>query len=695
MNIQIEKGSLNGRIMPFLLRDLHIAKQNGMLSISSQSVRKFVFFEEGSIIFTQSSLTEEQLGILMLRGGVYSDEKYEQISTLVREGGWKNPKIQELNLVKLNTIDWWMRTLVREVLLSMIEWNSGDYHFMFDKKPPVTCPVIQMDTMKLLLACIRRVKNLESLQSWIGTIDSVPMIDSDMMTRGFADLNLTPQEGFFLSRIDGSLSFRQILTLSGPQKQDMLRFLVSASLTGLIKNTGLRVVFKPSEPIKATVTVSPPPPPIPSPPPVSTPSTSQLEENTEDVTLTADELREIAKLGKGNWGVSSQRHQHEYKETGSVDGKMKLEYLRDGEYVSSGAEGDSALDIGTLKSVSDSDGSDLHGDKITFLIDGQEVDGENNLFGQSSLKDLFSSGDAEEQWGRWMVSADESEEELLNEWNQSWKSWEEQSKEIDDLQRKLQDTQNALKNESNKDHSVSLAQKIEELERMTDQIISSKKREILIAQRRAHIQTHYEIMHIPDTASINEIREAYFKWLSEYQPEPRYLKHFDTLKDAMSILSERLHEAYEALSDEENRRRYDESLKRQKESARAVSGKKKVLAEDHLLSSRNALKRGDTMLAMRFLRASISLDPRNAIYYEEMADIIGKNPRWWHEAMRFYHRAFHLNPENVDLLIEVALLATRANHPEFAERALNQVLRSRPGHARATKLMNDLNSQRM
>ncbi len=689
MNIQIEKGTLSGRILPFLLRDLYLAKQTGMLSISHQSVRKFLFFEEGAITYVQSSISDEQLGILMLRGGVYSDEKYEQISTLVREGGWKNPRILELNLIKQNTIDWWMRTLIREVLLSMFEWDSGDYHFMFDKRPPVTCPTTTMDTLKLILACIRRIKSIDAMQMWLGSVDLVPVIDSEMMTRGFSDLNLTPQEGYFLSRIDGSLSFRQIITLAGPQKVDMLRFLVSASLTGLIRNSGMRVVFKPTEPIRPSIAPPSPPPETPSPI-QTTPGQAKTDENTEDVTLTEEELREIAKLGSRSLSSTPMRFsESEHKGKESVDGSMKLEYLRDGEFIESGAQGDAALDIEKLKLEAEG-AVDATGDKITFLIDGQAVDGESNLFGQSSLKDLFSSGDVDEQWGRWMISADESDEELLKEWAESWKTWEEQSKELEDIQKKLQETQTALKGESNRERAASLVKRIEELERLSEQIISTKKKEILVAQRRAQVQSHYEVMHISPDATADEIREAYFKWLTEYQPDPRFLSQFESLKDAMNILCDRLHEAYEVLIDSESRRRYNDSLTRQKESTRVVADKKKKLAAEHLLSSQNAIKRGDTMLAMRFLRASISLDPRNAQYYQAMADIIAKNPRWWQEAMRFYHRAYHLNPENVDVLIEVAHLANRSNHPEFAEKALQQVLRARPGYARAVKMMSDL-----
>jgi len=698
VNIQIEKGTLAGRILPFLLRDLYLAKQTGMLSISHQSVRKFLFFEEGAITFVQSSIPDEQLGNLMLRGGVYSDEKYEQISTLVREGGWKNPKILDLNLIKQNTIDWWMRTLIREVLLSMFEWESGDYHFMFDKRPPQTCPTTSMDTLKLILACVRRIKSIDSMQMWLGSVDQVPMIDSDMMTRGFSDLNLTPQEGYFLSRIDGSLSFRQIITLAGPQKVDMLRFLVSASLTGLIRNSGMRVVFKPTEPIKPSIapppqSPQPPQPPQPPPPVQTTPEQKSTDENTEDVTLTEEELREIAKLGSRSLLTAPSRFaESEQKGTGAVDGSMKLEYLRDGEFIESGSQGDAAVDIEKLKLEAE-DAVDALGDKITFMIDGQTVDGESNLFGQSSLKDLFSSGDVDEQWGRWMISADESDEELLKEWAESWKTWEEQSKELEEIQKKLQETQNALKGESNRERAASLAKRIEELERLSEQIISTKKKEILVAQRRAQVQSHYEVMHLSPNASMEEIREAYFKWLTEYQPDPRFVSQFESLKDAMNILCDRLHEAYEILIDPETRRRYDENLTRQKESTRVVADKKKRLAAEHLQSSQNAIKRGDTMLAMRFLRASISLDPRNSQYYQAMADIIAKNPRWWQEAMRFYHKAYHLNPDNVDVLIEVALLANRSNHPEFAEKALHQVLRARPGYPRAIKLMNEIKGQ--
>ena len=698
MGDDLKQGNLEGRIFPYILRDIYYNKLSGMLSINRSHIRKFLFFSTGKATFAQSSLPDEQLTMLMLRGAVISDIQYSQLCDLIREGGWRNPKIEEMGIVPAKTIDWWLKTLIREIVLSIFDWEEGSFRFLYDKNPPATCPVVQIDTLNLLFACIRRTKDPHILVGWLKSLDAVPKVNYSLLTEKSGKLSLTPQEGFFISRIDSVMTFRQILSMAGAQRLEMLQFFVAANLAKLIEIGPVKEIIKPAQFKVAQDPIQPRPFIMRDKNFNSTQVRNEKpkqefekpsSEPTDDITLTPEELKELNDLG-GNFKNLERdlKYSGDAKEADSEVGlDSKISYLRGDEFVDANTQ-DGAMNIDEMK-LKTTDSSNLSDDgKISFLINGQEVDAEDNLFGTVTASDVFASDDVETQWNRWMeVEAEEQDEDVYEEWEKSWRAWEDQHREMQLLQDKRKHLETEISSCKNSAELSVLQKKVSEADRYMMRLVDSKKREILGALRRSKIQNHYEVLKLKSTASLDEIRAAYFYWLNEYQPDRRNLEHYETVKEHLNKLVERLHQAYEVLSDDYERAKYDEELQKQVELSLRLSGKKQTLAQDHFGSGKQALERGDPMLAMRYLRGSMSLDPRNPVYYEEMAKILAQTRNYYDEALRYYHKAFHLDRSNTDILVEVAKLSIKMDRPEFAAKVLQQVLNQQPTHGAAKKLL--------
>ena len=76
-----------------------------------------------------------------------------------------------------------------------------------------------------------------------------------------------------------------------------------------------------------------------------------------------------------------------------------------------------------------------------------------------------------------------------------------------------------------------------------------------------------------------------------------------------------------------------------------------------------------------------------------MADILSQNPRWWQESLKYYHRAFHLDPENPEILIDVAHLSLKLEMRAFAEKALIRALHIKPDHKKAKALLHRIHKK--
>ncbi len=693
MKSQIDQGNLKGNIFPFLLKDLYLGNYQGMLSLKKNEIRKFLFLDKGSITYVQSSLPEEQLGEIMLRAGIYNQAHYLIIQDLVRQGGWTNSRIS--NYIDKTTLEWWLQMLVREVVLSLFEWSEGEFRFLHGKKPPKSCFIVDLNIMKLIVECLRRVRNPEILTLWIGSLKGIPTINSSMYTTAGKMMNITPQEGFFLSRIDGSLSFEQILSLAGKQRLEMLQFFVASIFTDLIKSGPPKIVLKSEKPkpvvseqfpleppVKKPSTPQPPPPPPPPEP--ESKQRRRIVDELDDITLTDEELSDLSKYS-GN--IKSLLEDWDLGEKVQVGLQDQITYLRDGQFVEGSDQNGGAIDISELK-VAEKRPEDEDDERITLIIDGERVDGETDFVDRNLAQDFLTAKDAEEQWRRFMfIDLENEDPEFERRWEQSWKTWEQQQREMEDLRQKRERLMEEIKEKHNSDELAELRRQSFETTVQIEKLIKKKKKEIINAHRRSQFQNYYERLQIPQTASPEAVMESYKYWINQYQPEQLFLDEFGGLSDQFMDLSNRLKEALDTLYDPEKRREYDQELIRQKESAETLKKKKKTLAQNHVVSSRTAMQRGDRMLALQFLRGSISLDPRNPNYFEEMADILGQNQKWWREAMTYYHRAFHLEPENVDRLIKVAALAIKMGMDKFAEKALIQTLKMKPNDSKAKALL--------
>ncbi len=680
MTVKIEKGEFTSGKFPYLLRDLSGEGSTGMLSMKFRHIRKFLFLRDGNLVFAQSSLPEEQLAMCMYNGGVFEEDMLGRVQTLIRSGGWKNPEIESITDSK--TISWWLKSLIREIILSIFEWTDGEYRFFHGQLAPPACIKVRIDTMKLLFACVRRVRNEDLLCAWLGGMDRIPKIDYSSLTNRTSDLNLTPQEGFFISRIDGIMSFRQILSMAGSQRLGMLQFFVGSILTDLISSGTQRPVFRAesTEPQTETVPRIDPSPKPETPEPVEpkkTPGsdTRRSLEDTDEIKLTAEEL-----VGLSNY-ARTLREDIKEKEEKKV---AEMGLLRGDEYVELGSEDEMSVDIDSLRKKMATTRSGKSGkNKVSVMIDGKEIDEDQDPFGRSFISDFLGTDDADSQWDRWNVidvETDESKDDS------TWRTWDDQNKEMESLKQVHDDLSDKMRLTHSEDLLDQLKERTVDVDDRIATLIEAKKHEVLNAHRRSQIQNHYEVLRVSRDCTENEIRTAFTHWSQEYQPQAQYFDDFLGLTTQLVELDTRLNQAYTVLSDQKRRSIYDSELEKQEEAAKAIQKKKKSLAEDHLMSARTALRRGDQMMAIRFLRGSLSLDSSNPRFLREMASILIQEKKWWPEALKLYHRAYHFDRDNLDLLTDVADLSMKMELFDFAIKAINEVLHKNPDHPRGKQL---------
>lgn len=699
LTIDLDSGSLGQTPIPLLLKKISNDSLTGRLSITSESGEKQLFFKDGQAITAHSTAEAEQLANLMYQGGVFEKDVYEQIKLLIKEGGWRTPQVEAV--VDAKTQKWWMRSVLREVMLSVYELEEGEYTFENRKSPPSSLVVVEMDTERLMLSILRRIQSIETLARILGGVETVLKIDYSAFT-GPKAKTLTAEDGFFLSRIDGNLKLKDILSLAGGQKLEMAQCYIQALTNGFIEFTPPKPVEKMANDAQVTADEAVIDDSVTEPEEefeevIDQNIKDQNDSDSQDIMLTTDELKDLRKLAghldSDFLDLSKDIDLDNLTKPQELDYDVKISYQRGDEFITSDGS-DGAYDIDKLGKVTSSDEMlpDVDDDRISFIIDGKTVDGETDIIGGSITREIFEVEDEEKQWNLWMVSEEEMEQDFEQDWTTTWSDWMENTQELTTLKEKSVELEANLRAAKTQRLKDSIMKDLRSHNLEMEQLIERKKRQIFAVHRRIQVMSFYEILKLDRTASTHEIEMAHNKWEEELSPNEETFAQLAGIAPQINEVIQVLDTAYKTLIDPEKRAEYDLKLDEQERASEVIKEKKKLLAEDHMMSARTAIRRGDKMLAMRFLRGSMSLDSANPLYFREMANILAENPNWRKEALRFYHRAFHLNPENLDILLDVANLAFDLNLKGFAKKSLKHILDAKPSHIKAKRLLKKINS---
>ncbi|HXV62216.1 MAG TPA: DUF4388 domain-containing protein [Vicinamibacteria bacterium] len=236
--------------------------ESGGLAFSNGTTTKRVYFRNGNVVFASSDVAEERLGERLVRAGKLTRAELDyacrlRASSNIRLGA----TLVKMGYLTADDLDRRVRQQVTSIVHSLLEWPSGTYR-VEPELAPLDSDLERGDlsTRKLLLEGVRRVSDANRVRELLGDLDSVvPQTDA---ARGVDPaLELTPEEGFVLSRVDGESSVAEIANLSPLGEDQTLRCIYALFVAGLLE---IDWNVRPAEDREPP---APAPPPEPSLPP--------------------------------------------------------------------------------------------------------------------------------------------------------------------------------------------------------------------------------------------------------------------------------------------------------------------------------------------------------------------------------------------------------------------------------------------
>lgn len=226
-------------LLPGILRELYVGRKTGVLSFVRGEQRRALHFRKGHIVRGESSVKDEHLGETLVRNGLLSEEGLARATAVVvGEDKRLGVALRELGLFEGQALEDALALQVREILNNAI--STGEGRYAFEEQPAdgetrqdaeVT---LKLSTAELILEAVRRVEDPDVVRYALGDVDRVLGHSNDPLLR-FQRISLTPSDGFILSRIDGTLSAREIIQMSPTPAEETEHSLFGLLCTGIIE----------------------------------------------------------------------------------------------------------------------------------------------------------------------------------------------------------------------------------------------------------------------------------------------------------------------------------------------------------------------------------------------------------------------------------------------------------------------------
>ncbi len=245
------QGNLHRTALTSVIRDLHVEKSSGLLLVSTKKISKRIYFDKGSIIFANSDLLEDRLGEFLIRTGKITrpdfDLAYQLMQNLQQRLG---ATMVQMGYLSDEEMCEGVSEQIQAIIASLFSLSSGAYVFDDHALQADDDILVDLSTANVILDGTRHLTDFEIIRGSLGELGSV-LRHAEGALGLQQELNFTPEEAFLLSRVDGSSTIAEMITLSPLGEDETLRSMYGLLLAGILER---EVRDAPSEPAREQAT---------------------------------------------------------------------------------------------------------------------------------------------------------------------------------------------------------------------------------------------------------------------------------------------------------------------------------------------------------------------------------------------------------------------------------------------------------
>jgi hypothetical protein len=220
-----------------LLREIYVGAKSGHLHFSHDRgrERRSLRIVKGQIVHGTSDVEGEHLGDVLVRYGLLTQVDLDRaIAIVLRERKRLGAVLADLGLLDRGRIEEAVGLHVREILFNILGRADGSPVFEELSDSAVDAELSsQLSTGEVILEATRRVQDPALVRQSLGDMNRILILSRDPLLRA-QRITLTPTDGFILSRVDGTLSAREVVSLIPLPPEDTERSLFGLLCTGTV-----------------------------------------------------------------------------------------------------------------------------------------------------------------------------------------------------------------------------------------------------------------------------------------------------------------------------------------------------------------------------------------------------------------------------------------------------------------------------
>lgn len=204
----------------------------GVLVAESATTVRRIFFDSGAIISARSTLADERLGEVMLRAGRITKQHFEDASIFVSHGRKLGESLVELAVIANDEVEVFLRAQTFDIVCAAI--NEPVQRLSFEVS--TESRAVLSSTLSVVELIMEAARRAPSVADFVREMHTSPMgyRRAERDSRESEIVGLTPEEGYLLSRFEGTTPLKDVLAMSPLPRERAARALLGLVECGIV-----------------------------------------------------------------------------------------------------------------------------------------------------------------------------------------------------------------------------------------------------------------------------------------------------------------------------------------------------------------------------------------------------------------------------------------------------------------------------
>ncbi len=228
---EIIAGNLKYIELPDVLSFVNMINKNGKLQFTKDDVTKNVFWEQGEIIFSNSTAPSDSLGAFLVKNGFITRKESRESAKRATKDRRQGKVLVEMGLIEPRELWWGVKNQALDIIYSLFSWEKGEFKFFLMDEPVDEKISLNVSTTNIIMEGVRRLDEWKEIKSEIPSYNVI----LEKCEPEAQNSELDDEEQRILSLVTGKYTVREIIKESNVGEFRTNKILYSLLMAGLIE----------------------------------------------------------------------------------------------------------------------------------------------------------------------------------------------------------------------------------------------------------------------------------------------------------------------------------------------------------------------------------------------------------------------------------------------------------------------------